>query len=426
MWNLRFILIIILNIYPICLSASEDFGSYQRSIQRAKHVNISSKYKTLISWMHEDLKKYLADFDNLFDAKLKRIKDHETTRLKENLKPFASVVPYTNAHDFQILFVGPEREKPLKNTPTASEIEKMNSPGLKMLYLDTWFVPFFNTGTQTKEEAKQGVVNAIEVFSKFDLDLPVSIYDFMYLVSLFARPEFNDIRRYKLQVFPNEDGLALFREERLDAWAIGEQFPQENFKVINYSISLDTLSFSFGMRIHFMGLTSHLSNNNYADGRHFTGPADFLEHDQSHGYFNLNPAVPGTPEEWEVVHNKFLKMQNEITDKAKRLMNSLVYFHFTHESAFKTLIEDENGILSNPQAYADELFIINKRILTLNDYDWILKRGLFESGYEDILIPSFLEVSEFFRFEFSKIQANQRLRNRMNPPSTRCNSTLNL
>ncbi|MCB9024779.1 MAG: hypothetical protein H6625_00545 [Bdellovibrionaceae bacterium] len=404
-------------------------------IQAAKDIVISDDCKQLILWMHSDLENYLANFDKLFFAKLQRIESHEALRLadlKEWLKPLyldlqahpekTEIIQleidrraelhkphglsrtYKDASDFINQFVGPERSKPIKLQPTERELQLMNRPGHKKLYLDTWFVPFFNTGTQTVEDARKGVKDAIKVFSKIKLSQAISLYKFMELVSLFARPEFDDIRRYKLQVFPSSKSFQRFGKERLDAWAIGERFPDENFIVTKKSLSLDSLSFTFGMRTHFMGLTSHGENFNFADGRHFTGPADFLEHDQSHGYFNLRPAVPGTPEQWQKVHNEFAKRQKLIEDNGRRLLNSLVYFHFTHESAYKSLLQDSNGNLEDPNAYLHELDVMIERIQTRNDYDWIFKKGFFDDSYQDVLRLAFVDVSSFFKTHFTNIQ----------------------
>lgn len=281
----------------------------------------------------------------------------------------------------------------------------MNRPGKKKIYIDTWAVSFFNTGTQSREEAKEGVRGALETFKKIDLNAPISVLQFTELMALFARPEFDDIRRFKLLPFPSESSLRKFGEERSDARAFGDRYPEENLVVGNKAVDIGPVSYIFGQRIHYFGLISHSINDNTADGRIFTGPADFLEHDYAHAFFNLAEAIPGSIEEWQEVHREFIAMKDAESDPKMKRMMRLVYYHFTHESGFRVLLTGGPNELANTSAFENELNIIDELLHTRFHYDWILQNNFYPEGYRPYLEGAFFRVGFFFRDRFLKIQA---------------------
>jgi hypothetical protein len=187
-----------LTIVVLFLSFIQPVSVYSRSHtvlggerESTEELIIGEKEKDLLFWMRTDLEQYAENFEAFFNSKLARVKRHqqqrqkeldlrllslrarletipsnqfyedEIKRLTEIHKAFGFVAEYIDANDFASRFVGPERNKVLRTPLTASEITKMNLPGTKTLYVDTWGVPFFNTGTQTLEEAKRGVIEAL-------------------------------------------------------------------------------------------------------------------------------------------------------------------------------------------------------------------------------------------------------------------------
>lgn len=388
-------------------------------------IQITKVQKALLKWMLTDLESYLANFDKFFEAKLQRISEHhvqrvtdleirlaplrerlkhdpnnkalkfEISRLSSEYKPQGFVQEYSNAQDFVDKFVG-AKGKILKTAPSINEIGKMDLPGVKTLYVDTWNVPFFNTATQSREEAKSGVKAILDVFKSIDFRGPISFKKFTELTALFARPEFDDLRRYKLVLFPSAKDQVRFKGERSDALIAGNNFPTESFAFIKEKLDLDPLSYSFGSRIHAVGIISHGSRS-LADGRLFTGPADWLEHDLAHAFFNLSISFPGTPEDWIKIHEEFFaKMRSEL-DAGKRKMMSIVYFHLTHESGYRFLLQDE-------PIYQNLVHDIREKIQTRYYYDWIPDLPEFEGDYEKYLDPVFNEVSFFFREKFRVLQ----------------------
>lgn len=354
-------------------------------VEIAQRVMTTGEHKEIIKWMSEDLERYQANFDEYFNAKLER----------------SSSRSFVNAEDFINQFVGRERGKLLKTECTEEELSTLEKGGT--LYVDTWDVPFFNTATQTREEALENIIETVRLFKSIDLDSDISMYQFAELLARYARPEFNDVRRYKLQLFPTDESIRMYGNERSDAKAIGDRYPDEAFIVTNQELSLDDLSFTFGRRIHYLGLIPQ-SETIRADGRVFVGTCDFLEHDESHGYFNLHPSVPGEAEEWVHIHEDFRSIQAQISDPKKRLMNSLIYFHFTHESAYKTLIPDEEGNAPDPEAYKNEFDIIIERMETENDYDFFKLPENFGEDYLPLLQESFEEITTFFKGCIERVQ----------------------
>jgi hypothetical protein len=394
----------------------------------AGQTPIGQPYKNLLAWMQEDLGNYLENFDALFDAKLARIRKHEQqrrtdreahtaliraqiaqsgidatldaelARLNELHKPHGFVEQYSDSDEFVARFVGP-KGKLLKAPPTKSEIRKMNRGGAKLLYVDTWGVPFFNTGTQTRHEAKQGVARALEVFRGLDLKKEISLLRFTELVALFARPEFDDVRRYKLLPFPTAHDLSRFGLERSDAKSLGDKYPIEAMVVINKPVDLGPVSFIFGQRLHIFGLISHSGNETQADGRIFTGPADFLEHDFAHAFFNLSPVIPGSAQEWEAVHWQFIAMRDQASSPQLKRMMQLVYYHFTHESGFRVL-SDAPDLAHAHRAFNAEIAVIRELIGTRFHYDFVLSDGLYAEDYDPYLQQAFATVGTFFRDKF--------------------------
>ncbi len=399
----------------------------------ARNVFIGQDYKNLISWMKDELELYLANFDVLFENKLRRIFEHQQQRradLQNYLKPLQKqleqeptneaiqieiarvinehkehgfIAEYQNADDFEKQFVGP-KGKVLKMRPTAIEIQKMNQPGAKKLYVDTWAVPFFNRGTQSKSEAKEGVQNALEILKTVDTSSPISMLRFTELVAIYGRPEFNDIRRYKLQPFPSKKDRKRFAAERSDALMFGDNYPAESILVSNKIVDLDPLSYTFGQREHFVGLMSHAKMDILGDGRIFTGTADFLEHDYAHIFFSLILRIPGTPEDWQLVHKEFARRLASEPNLKMRQMMSLVYFHFTHESGYKALLPKSEGSPVDPKAFENEIHIIKELIHTRYYYDFILKTHENSDSFESYLESAFMDVSHFFKTHFAKIQ----------------------
>lgn len=348
-------------------------------------VIVDKDYQEIFRWMQENLEEYLDNFDAIFDEKLNRSLQH----------------PFANADDYIQQFIGNEKNKLISTTPSEQEKQMLNKGGT--LYVDTWAVPFFNTTTQTREEARNGIKKAVATFRNLNLN-NMSLYTFTELASLYSRPEFNDVRRYKIKIFPSEFEMALFSNERNDAKTIGDHFPNESFIFTNKELSLDELSFTFGQNIHYLGLVSH-SDTMKADTRVFVGPADFYEHDFAHGYFSLELPVPGTPQQWNKIHEEFRLIQAKIPGDKEKLMNSLVYFHFTHESGYKGILVDDKGGIPLEDAYKKELEVIISRIETLNDYDWIKKTEFIGEDYEQLLVKSFINIGKFFDSHLKSIQS---------------------
>lgn len=427
---------------PLPHPSSEDISLARRLQQSrpfatpseiASHTRIGDNYKDLIAWMRDDLRHYLDNFDSIFDAKLERIERHqrqrtadllvhtadvrksleqnpedlslksELARLVEIHKPQAFAETYRGAKDFADKYIGP-RGKLLRSELTEAEIQRMNMPGEKKLYVDTWAVPFFNTGTQTRAQAKDGVRQALEMFDSIDPKADVSLLDFTRYIAIFARPEFDDVRRFKLLPFPSDIESKRFAMERSDAKTFGQKFPEEGLVVINKGVDLGPVSFIFGQKLSIFGLITHSTSDNSADGRVFTGPADFLEHDYAHAFFILTPAIPGNAAEWEAVHREFMVMRDAATDPKLRLMMRLVYYHFTHESGFRALDADINGKVDLAK-FQNERKIIEELIHTRYHYDFIINGDRFPDGYTTYLDTAFEKVGGFFKDHFLRIQA---------------------
>ncbi|OQW47796.1 MAG: hypothetical protein A4S09_14665 [Proteobacteria bacterium SG_bin7] len=390
--------------------------------------NISEEKISILKWMTKDLENYLANFDDLFEAKLKRISEHQQQRLRDmenalaplrkalaadpnseslkaeisrltnELKPHGFVQEFTDTEDFIYKFVG-EKGKVLKNVPTRHESQKMDRPGLKKLYVDTWGVPFFNTATQSKDEAKTGVMAALKIFSDLDFNKPITFKKFTDLLALFARPEFDDVRRFKIQIFPSKENQNRFLGERSDALVAGKEIPDELFIFVNRKIDLDSFSYSFGLRKHIVEIVSH-ADRSTGDGRIFTGPADAIEHELSHAFFNLSKSFPGTPEDWKKIHEEFFFRKQGEADPGKRKMMSLVYFHLTHESGYRALMQIKPGV----SEYKNLINEIREKIKILYYYDWVPGLPEFNGNYESYLEPVFAEVSSFFKQKFLELQ----------------------
>lgn len=395
--------------------------------QIAGQVFIGDDYKSILNWMRGDLQNYAAHFDVIFTDKLMRIQRHqlqraqdferriafvrdqaEIDRLYQIHKPHGFVSEYRDATDFSERFVGPTK-KLLKTPLTPEEVNQMNLGGSKFIYVDTWAVPFFNTGTQTRENARANVQTALKVFEALDLNQNISILRFTELMALFARPEFDDVRRYKLSPFPTAQDLARFGQERSDAKTFGDHYPEDALIVTNRSLDIDPVSTIFGKKAHVFGVISHAEALT-ADGRIFTGPADFNEHDYAHAFFNLFPAIPGTPDEWDEVHNDFDALENATADEKRRLMRRLTYYHFTHESGFRVLLPDRNGEI-DLAAYRAEREMMLELIRTRYHYDFVLERADFGEQYAYYLDDAFEVVSSFFRDRFLNILQNERRKN---------------
>lgn len=348
------------------------------SLEIASQVQLTSlEHREMLHWMQAQLKEYARNFDELFAAKLSRSHQHA----------------FVNADDYIKQFVGHEKGKLIATAPSEFEREALDQGGT--LYVDTWAVPYFNSATQTKAQARAAVEQALKTFQNAKFDQGFSLLQFTELAALYARPEFDDLRRYKLKIFPSEADLERFGQERNDGKLIGDLFPKEAFIMTNQELSLDELSFTFGQNIHFMGLVSH-SDVMRADNRVFVGAADFYEHDFAHGYFSLELPVPGSANDWNRVHEEFRLIQAKIPDRKERLMNSLVYFHFTHESGYKGMLPDAQGNQPKFDAYKDELEVIKTRIETPNDYEWIKKPENIGENYAERLAKSFSKIGSFF------------------------------
>ncbi|MES2199785.1 MAG: hypothetical protein V4489_06420 [Chlamydiota bacterium] len=356
-------------------------------VEIAQKVMISKDNKEIITWMLASLESYDEHFDQFFDAKLKKTEPHK----------------FTDSHDYINRFIGNEKGKLLITQPSTDELKALETGGT--LYTDTWAVPFFNTATQTKEEARAGVKNALNTFKGTDLTADISMHRFINLMALYARPEFDDVARCKIQIFPSESNLKKYGKERNDAKTVGDHFPDEAFIINTKEPSLDDLSFTFGLKIHFVQIISH-SETIGADNRLFVGARDFLEHNFSHGYFSLELPIPGDPEDWTKIHEEFRLMQAKIPNTKQRLMNSLVYFHLTHESGYKQMIPDARGNPPKPDAYKKELAVIKERIETANDFDWIKKTENIGEDYGPLLEKSFETVTIFFKKHLDDIQRN--------------------
>lgn len=335
----------------------------------AKSIHVTEYQKELLQWMLKDLKNYDENFDQFFSEKMSRTKRKE----------------FHNAEDFSDKFVGPG--KLFLSSVAPQDALKANKPGT--LYIDTWSVSFFNSAVQTPKAAHQGLKKTIRIFEEEDLEAPtLSLHRFSELVALFGRPEFDDVRRYKLKLFPSPVDMVRFGRERNDAKTISDRFPEEFCIITNENLGLDQLSFTFGQHVHFVGLISH-SESRKADERHFVGTSDFLEHDFAHGYFSIELPVPGSSADWVDIHHNFIQRQvREIDEKAK-LMNSIVYFYFTHESGYKSMIPDLAGKEPLPNAYLDDLAIIKQRIEYLNDLDFV--KSAFPEFQDESIRNHYLE-----------------------------------
>jgi hypothetical protein len=401
----------------------------------AKELNVGPQYLQIVEWMRDDLQNYYENFEEIFDRKLARIKEHsvqrnqdlnqwmtkiekrlledvfnpklqmEYTRIYELHKPQAFVGEYFTATDFKANFLAPHSKIRLSSLKSW-EKERMDLPGKKFLYVDTWAVPFFNTGTQTKNQAKAGVKKALEVFKNLNLSSPLSFFEFTQLTALFARPEFDDLRRYKLLPFPTPEQYERFKKERSDAKIFGDLYPIEAAVFVNQALNLEQVSYPFGHKISLFGLISHTAEN-YADGRLFTGPADFLEHDYAHAFFNLTPSIPGNSSQWKFVHGLFFKKyQKEMDPKLKRMM-LLIYYHFTHESGYRVLKPDNNGNI-NLRNFENEKLVIDELLHTRFHYDFILKGKTYNNDYAKYLDLAFDEVGGFFKKHFLRILIKER------------------
>ena len=404
----------------------------------AAKTPIGRRYKNMLEWMKNDLKNYLNHFDEIFNAKLRRIEKHEKQRLEDlevilspfkaklNLNPndetvLAEIKRLTDLHqphgyienyhssqEFLDKYVGP-KGKLLKSSPSAQELLKMDKPGMKTLYVDTWAVPFFNTGTQSRDEAFEGVKAALAEFEALKLNQFISVLQFTELMALFARPEFSDVRRYKLFPFPSEAQIERYGLERNDAQYFGSFYPEENLFAVNKTIGIDPISSLFGERIHLVGLISHSTLDVTADGRIFTGPADFLEHDYAHAYFNLGKAIPGTIEDWQAVYTEFQKILDKTQKQKLKRMMSLTYYHFTHESGFK-ILHHFNATPAELAAFENERAIMHELIKTRYHYDFILAGLNFQEGYAPFVDQAFLEIGNFFKAHFLRIQKLDQLK----------------
>ena len=205
---------------------------------------------------------------------------------------------------------------------------------------------------------------------------PVSYFEFIDLLAVYLRPEFDDVRRYKVQFFPPEPNL--YKGERNDAKDVGDRFPVESAIVTPRELSLDDLAVTSGLHVHYVGLIPH-SVSEKADGRVFVGTADFAEHDMSHGYFGFHPALPGTEEEWRTIHEAFRSMQARVGDTQLRIMNSLVYFHLTHESGYKAFLPSEDGVPPTRENFVKEFESIRSRLVEVENFTAVKTPEFFNS-----------------------------------------------
>lgn len=374
----------------------------------ASLVKIGAENKALLAWMREDLRHYLENFEAIFAAKLNRIVRQEAQRKAANLEVHGYKTVYNSSKDFIDRFVGLSK-KLLRSLPSDKEIRMMDRIGVKTLYVDTWAVPFFNTGTQTQEEAKAGLVSALAEFDSLDLQSDISFRRFTQLMALFARPEFDDVRRYKLEPFPSAESIQRFGLERSDARVTGQHFPSEAPIVKNETVDIDGVSELFGTRNHLLGLISHSLIDSTADGRIFTGPADFLEHDYAHEFFNEGPTIPGTPEVWAKIYAGYLDKLKIEQDPDIRKMMRLVYYHFTHESGFTVLVPDEQGKLDS-QLFDHQIQVIEDLIQTRYHYDFILDGMDFSPELRKALTQAFQVVGGYFRSQFQEVQLMEQRR----------------
>lgn len=344
----------------------------------AQKMKIDSQEQKIVHWMFIELESYRDNFDHIFSQKLERCTTHQ----------------FENEDDFRHSFVGPDRRKVYKEMPRNI---LFSGTCKHILYVDTWAVPIFNT-TQTREDALNGVLKTIRVFETLLIPgAPITVYQFSRLCALYARPEFDDIARYKIQHFPTDVEQAEFGKERSDAKTLGDHYPLEKAVVTNEELSLSDLYKTFGCKVHYLGLIPHNSEIR-ADGRLFTGPRDFYEHDNSHAYFTITQPPPGRPCDWEAIHLEFEKLtSNEsIVSKEGRLTIELVYFEFTHESGYTSVIPDEDGKLKDPDAYNKIKNRILERMHIENDYDFLREESQLGEKYENLITEYFPVVKEFF------------------------------
>ncbi|MCB0394141.1 MAG: hypothetical protein KDD25_06260, partial [Bdellovibrionales bacterium] len=359
--------------------------------QIAEGVRVGKDLEEMIRWMHKDLVEYYDNFDQIFDGKLARIEEHEKLRkidLERRLLPLELELKH-NPSDVDLRS---EIDRVKKEHRAFGGVQAVSGG---KVYVDTWTVPFFNTSTQSRAEAKAGIAECIEQFKKVNFNKGVTLREFSRLAAKFARPEFDDVRRYKLELFPTASQTQRFFGERSDAAVLGRSFPNESFVFVNRELTMDELAYSFGRRIHYLGLASHLNMDLRADGRNFTGPADFLEHDESHAFFTIRDGFPGGESEWEALHEEFFHQQAILSENEKRDLRSLVFFHFTHEGGYRSLLLAVRGKAAVSNILERELRLIKEQINTRNYYDWVRTPGRFSNGYEDTLKEAFAEVSRF-------------------------------
>lgn len=405
----------------------------------ADRVLIDSDKKDILRWMTNDLEKYLNSFDSIFQDKLTRItgqhrqryidmkhwlaplktrlqQDPQNKELKQKidrlakeLKLHAMVVKYSNADELIQKIAGSE-SKILSSNPIDTDLDITNKKGSKVLYIDAWGVPFFNSGTQTSEMAYEGVRKALAEFKKINYDAPISYRKFSELTALFARPEFDDLRRFKLKPFPTLNEQQRFKGERNDAMLAAKNFPDDLFKYTNTMLDVDHLSASFGTREHFVGIVSHLSKIK-GDGRIFTGPADFLEHDYFHAFLLSSGAIPGSPKYWKQIHEDVFFRINQEPDIRKRKMMSLVYFHLTHESGYRHLSTAPPNSSKNSSTVGDLESILNdikEKIMFRYHYDWILETKEFNGDHEKFLNEVFWDISRSFKSNYQQVVSSNK------------------
>ena len=346
---------------PTSLEFAKNIKSHNPSLsprEIAQKVYMTDTDMETINWMRNDLKDYLNHFDEYFEAKLSRGK-----------------------------------KKQLQN----GEIE----------YIDSWAVPYFNTNTQTKAEAKKGVESALKKFEGIQQRL--THFEYSEMMALYARPEFDDVRRYKLKLFPSQPNP--YEKERSDAKSVGDRYPTEWIIPVTRDLALDELSFTSGRHVHFVGLIPH-SSTLKADGRTFVGTADFLEHDLSHGYFSLQQPLPGNEDDWIRIHEGFKKLQSTFSDAQQRAMNSLIYFHFTHESEYKHMIPALDGTLPDLSKLNLQLEEIKNKLGTEGHYYWI--PSSVGPEHAELLPKAFDLVTEYLLRELKTIENRDHCKNLIN------------